>query len=119
MKRLAAALSLAVLASSALAVEIGKPFEQLDLDRALPNLPERAPSRVADPAAGSAPYGQPAVDGEPNIPERRAMFAAASGNTRSDREIATEVSEATETAGKSGWATGPWANDWNFIAPAP
>ena len=38
MKRLIAAVALSSLALSAGAVEIGKPFEQLDLDRALPNV---------------------------------------------------------------------------------
>ena len=38
MKRLIAAVALSSLAFSAGAVEIGKPFEQLDLDRALPNV---------------------------------------------------------------------------------
>jgi hypothetical protein len=38
MKRLIAAVALSSLAFSASALEVGKPFEQLDLDRALPNV---------------------------------------------------------------------------------
>lgn len=28
------------------------------------------------------------------------------------------ASAGSTRAPSSGWATGPWANDWNFIAPA-
>ena len=38
MKRLIAAVALSSVALSASALEIGKPFEQLDIDRALPNV---------------------------------------------------------------------------------
>lgn len=79
MKRLIAAVSFAVLASPVLA-DAGKPFEQLDIDRALPNIAERV--------------------------ER--SLVASSGVTRSDREIAAESS-----------AESPWANDHNFVSPAP
>jgi hypothetical protein len=111
MKRLIVAASLAVLATSAFAVEIGKPFEQLDLDRALPNIPERAPSQTAYPFNGSAPYDQLAVDRAlPDIVVGdRTQFAATAGETRSDAEIASEEQPAAS----------PWANDHNFIAPAP
>jgi len=57
MKRLIAAVSLAVLAGPALALEIGKPFEQLDIDRALPDIV---------------------------VPGDRTQFAATAGETRSD-----------------------------------
>jgi hypothetical protein len=60
MKRLIVAASLAAAALPALAVEIGKPYEQLDVDRALPNIAERV------------------VQGE------RTRYAAAAGETRSD-----------------------------------
>jgi hypothetical protein len=63
MKRFIATLSFAALATAALA-DNGKPFEQLDLDRALPTIPEKSGqmrSQVAD-----------------------------SGTTRSDVEVATE-----------------------------
>jgi hypothetical protein len=80
MKRLIAAVALTSVALSASALEIGKPFEQLDLDRALPNL---------------------------NLGGKNAQFAATAGSTRSDASASDEVS-----------AESPWANDWNFIAPA-
>ncbi len=44
MKRIIAAVSLAVLAVPAFAVEAGAPFEQNQLDRALPSVQERADS---------------------------------------------------------------------------
>jgi hypothetical protein len=68
MKRLIAAVALSSVALSAAAVEVGKPFEQLDLDRALPSI------------------------------EFSRAEAASTGSTQS-----------TES---------PWANDYNFIAPA-
>ena len=42
MKLLIAAVALSSLAFSASALEIGKPFEQIDLDRALPNVTDHA-----------------------------------------------------------------------------
>jgi hypothetical protein len=44
MKRILVALSLAVLAAPAFAAEISAPYEQAQVDRILPNLPERASS---------------------------------------------------------------------------
>jgi len=105
MKRLIAAVALTSVALSASALEIGKPFEQLDLDRALPNI-EFAPveAYVAD---SRAPYEQLVIDRAlPNLGGKNAQFAAAGGSTRSDASTG-EVS--TES---------PWANDHNFIAPA-
>jgi hypothetical protein len=46
MKRLIAAVALGSVALSASALEVGKPFEQIDLDRALPNI-ERASVEAA------------------------------------------------------------------------
>ena len=108
MKRLIAAVSFAVLAVPALA-ETGKPFEQLDLDRALPeiNFPAVARSNV-DPR--SLPYEQAQVDRVlPTFDTNRVHFAAASGSTVSDAAIASDATESAQS---------PWANDWNFIAPA-
>jgi len=104
MKRFIAAVALSSVALSASALEIGKPFEQLDLDRALPNI-EFAP--VGEYVADShAPYEQLVIDRAlPNLGSKNAQFAAAAGSTRSDASTG-EVS-----------AESPWANDWNFIAP--
>jgi hypothetical protein len=79
MKRLIATISFAALAVPALAVEHGKPFEETELDRQLPqiNVPAPADKRAADRTADSR----------------------------------TRTSRTTEAS--------PWANDWNFIAPAP
>lgn len=119
MKRLIAAVSFAILATPALA-QGGKPYEQLDVDRALPNISVPAASETRYPFNGSAPYEQLAVDRalpNLNVGEERNQFAASSGDTRSDRDIAVEAEE-VESTGTSGLATGPWANDHNFIAPA-
>ena len=78
MKRIIASVSFAALAVPALAVEHGKPFEETELDRQLPqiNVPAPADKRTADRVADSR----------------------------------TRASQTTQS---------PWANDWNFIAPAP
>ena len=102
MKRLIAAVSFAVLAVPALA-QNGKPFEQLDLDRALPQI-EFAPveAYVAGP---NAPYEQLTIDRSlPNLPAKPVQYAEVEGGSRMD--ASTEASES------------PWANDHNFIAPA-
>ena len=83
MKRLIAAAVLAALAVPAFAVEIGAPFEQTELDRALPT-----------------------------FDTNRVQFAAVSGSTVSDASIASEPADAAPAT------QSPWANDWNFIAPA-
>ena len=107
MKRFIAVLSLALASTGALA-QTGKPFEQLDIDRALPNIPEREVSATVYPFGGSAPYEQIAVDRAlPNIVVgERTQFAAVQGDTRSDAEIAVE-----ETTSYS------FANDPHFVAP--
>jgi len=104
MKRFITAVSFAVLAVPALAADL--PYDQNLVDRTLPNVA----LEVSDTQSSrfDASYDQNRVDRAlPNIEERRTSFAAASGNTRSDAEIATEAS--TES---------PWANDYHFIAPA-
>ena len=95
MKRLIAAVALSSLALSASAVEIGKPFEQLDIDRALPNIEFAAVGEyVADE---HAPYEQLVIDRTlPNV----------AGHAES------------ASTGSSQSAQSSWANDYNFIAPA-
>ena len=105
MKRLIAALSFAVLATPTFA-DNGKPFEQLDLDRALPNIPEVTVHPTQYPFGGSAPYEQAEVDRMlPNLPMERSRVAA-SGSIRSDVELSAEAAEES-----------PWAKDYHFIAP--
>ena len=95
MKRLIAAVALSSLAFSASALEIGKPFEQVDLDRALPNI-EFAPVQ-AYVAGKNAPYEQLAIDRTlPNVVDHAGQ--ASVGSTQSSASV--------------------WANDYNFIAPA-
>jgi hypothetical protein len=87
MKQFIAAVSFSLLAVPGVAAEAGKPFEELDLARALPNVPEKA---------ARAP-----------VEER----SAASGQTRSERARASSASSPFT------WATGPWADNHHFIAP--
>jgi hypothetical protein len=104
MKRLITALSLSAVAFSASALEIGKPYEQLDVDRALPNI-EFAPVQEYV-ATSRAPFEQVNIDRAlPNLPSHNVQYAARDTGTRTDAYGHVEVSS-------------PWANDWNFIAPA-
>ena len=108
MKRHIVAIALAALAVPALAAEIGAPYDQLEIDRQLPNI-EFAPvdAHVAD---ARAPYDQLAVDRAlPNLPAKSTQFAEFSGggNTATDASAASEVPQES-----------PWANDYHFIAPA-
>jgi hypothetical protein len=73
MKRIIAAVSFAVLAAPAFAVEISAPYDQNLVDRALPNVQ----NSVVEEATGGSTF--------------------APGST---------------------WATGVWADDHSFIAPA-
>jgi len=79
MKRIATAVLLASLAVPALAIEIRAPYEQLNIDRQLPNVKE------------------PVID------------QSAAAGASAERATGIHFTQ----------ATGPWANDWNFIAPAP
>ena len=105
MKRCLIAIALAALVSPALALEVGPPFEQTELDRKLPDV-QFAPVApyVLD---ARAPYEQLVIDRAlPDLPERARQFAGAAGDTRTD---AGPDSRAP--------AESPWAHDWNFIAP--
>ncbi|HJY78224.1 MAG TPA: hypothetical protein VKE95_16420 [Burkholderiales bacterium] len=100
MKRLILAASIA-LSTSAFA-DNGKPFEQTEADRALPQIEFAA---VAPYHAGSsAPHEDLVIDRMlPNLPAKPTQYAQADGGTRVDA-----ASEATES---------PWAKDPYFIAP--
>jgi hypothetical protein len=110
MKRLVAALGFTAVALSASALEFGTPYEQLDVDRALPEI-NFAPVEpyVAD---SGAPFEQLAIDRAlPDLPGQSTQYAeAAAGGTRTDASIG---------AGAEADGDSPWANDHNFIAPAP
>ncbi|HEY1287630.1 MAG TPA: hypothetical protein VGF58_04840 [Burkholderiales bacterium] len=101
MKRLILAASI-VLSTSAFA-DNGKPFEQTELDRALPQI-EFAPVAPYH-AASNAPHEDLVIDRMlPNLPAKASQYAEVDTGTRVDA-----ASEATES---------PWAKDYNFIAPA-
>src|SRR6185436_1772857 len=115
MKRTLIAVAVALLASTALALEAGPPFEQNELDRTLPNI-QFAPVEpyVAD---ARAPYEQLVIDRAlPTVPDRATQFARAAGDTRTDAGP-VEQAPAQASAG-SLWGRGPWAQDWNFIGPS-
>src|SRR5262245_58399047 len=106
MKRRIIAVALAVAASPALALDIGAPYEQVEVDRQLPNL-EFAP--VAPYKADvHAPYEQLVIDRMlPDLPTRRQQFAGpAGGNTRTDAGADSDAA-----------AESPCANDFHFTAP--
>jgi len=108
MKRLIVALGVSAFAVSAHAFEVTAPFDQLQIDRALPQI-EFAPVEpyVAD---GRAPFEQLALDRAlPNLPSQNVQVAdgSSAGNTRSDASTGSEMA-----------ARSPWANDYHFIAPA-
>jgi hypothetical protein len=105
MKRALILVAVAVLASPALALEVGPPFDQTQLDRTLPDI-QFAPVGPYLPDA-RAPYEQLVIDRAlPNLPERLRQFAGAAGDTRTDAAADGQVP-----------AESPWAHDWNFIAP--
>jgi len=93
MKRFIVAAALAALAVPAFAVETGKPFEQTELDRALPQINVPAPAQRSVDSA-SLPYEQAVVD--------RMLPTLDTGRTDS---------------GVAGGSQSPWANDQTFIAP--
>ena len=118
MKRTLIAVAVALLASPALALEVGSPFEQNELDRKLPDI-QFAPVApyVAD---ARAPYEQLVIDRAlPELPERARQFAGAAGDTRTDAgpDDQAPVQAPAQAPAESLWARGPWAHDWNFIAP--
>ncbi len=123
MKRIATVVLLASMAGSALAAgansdyapgfQPGMPYSQLEVDRALPNVKD--PVVDASASAGGTlfgfkeglPYEQAQVDRElPNVKDPVV--------TRPSVQVAGPATGIRFTE-----ATGPWANDWNFIAPAP
>ena len=100
MKRLIVATSIA-LSTSAFA-DNGKPFEQTELDRALPQIESAA---VAPYHAGAnAPYEDLVIDRMlPNLPAKATQYAEVDTGTRVDA-----AADAAES---------PWAKDYHFIAP--
>jgi hypothetical protein len=109
MKRLIIA---AAFVTTAAYADIGKPFEQLDLDRALPtSLPNNVAAHESIPPE-RLPYEQSQVDrGDNRQPAR----------TQPERVQVVQVGNASYKSGDASDeapARSPWANDHNFIAPA-
>ena len=104
MKRTFAALAISLFSLNATAVEVTAPYQQLNIDRALPNIDFPAvPAYAAD---ARAPFEQLAIDRAlPNLSGQKLQFASA-GSTRSDASTADAAQ-----------AQSPWANDEHFIAP--
>jgi hypothetical protein len=109
MKRTLATLAISLFALNATAVEVTAPYEQLNIDRALPNIDFPAvPAYVAD---ARAPFEQLAIDRAlPNLSGQKVQFAS-TGSTRSD------ASTVDEAAAQSAQNQSPWANDEHFTAP--
>lgn len=63
MKRTIFAIALALAAAPALALEVGPPYEQLVVDRALPQIPEKNP-QYAEAAAAGATRSDASTGGE-------------------------------------------------------
>jgi hypothetical protein len=111
-----AAVALVALAAPAFAAEWGPPYEQTVQDMQLPNVKDPV---VNDSASGGAtflgmhedkPYSQLDVDRAlPNVKDPVVKDQAASQPV---------IVAGPATGVSSPEATGPWANDWNFIAPA-
>lgn len=100
MNRLILAASIAM--STAAFADSGKPFEQTELERALPQIEFAAPAPYV--AGSNAPYEQVMIDRTlPNLPEKATQYAEVDRGSRVDASP-----EATES---------PWARDHNFIAP--
>jgi hypothetical protein len=98
----------------------GLPYSQLDVDRALPNVKDPV---IDQPASAGATEGAPGsvIGFQPGLPYEQELVDRALPSVKDP--VVTQPSvqvagPATDGFGSSE-ATGPWANDWNFIAPAP
>jgi hypothetical protein len=94
--------------------EEGVPYSQLDVDRALPN--------VKDPVTDEAASGGATLFGlKEGLPYEQAQVDRQLPSSVKDPVVVQPRQFAGPAAGGYGSteATGPWANDWNFIAPAP
>jgi hypothetical protein len=104
MKRIIVALSFALLAAPVFAADLGAPYEQTVADMALPNVQDPVVSTTQSTLG--APYEQTVANmalpnvKDPVITGRHTLVAGPA------------------VAGASTEATGVWASDPNFIAPA-
>ena len=117
MKRLITAITLAMLSVPAFAIDRGAPYEQLNVDRALPRIPERTfQPYVPD---SSAPYEQLTIDRAlPNLPLHESRMSSADDKVRFAGSSSTRSDAPADPIGARK-ASSPWENDHNFISPAP
>jgi hypothetical protein len=102
MKRLIVAVALALSAAPTLA-DVGAPFDQNELDRALPALPENV-AAYEPISRDRMPFDQTQLDRALPAPAERVQLAQIGG-------MSYKSVEETESGS-------PWATDHNFIAPA-
>jgi hypothetical protein len=102
MKRLIAAVAFALCAAPAIA-DMGAPFEQNELDRTLPSLPENL-SVYDSIASEHLPFEQTQFD--------RGYLAATP-----ERVVVAQVGSTSYKSGASEGAESVWEKDHNFIAP--
>jgi cytochrome c556 len=105
MKKLLVAVALALSAVPAFAAN-GAPYEQNEIDRMLPMLPERTGTQSATVSRERMPFDQVEIDRAlPQFAEttERVQLAQLGGGS-----YTSQAEESTES---------PWANDHNFIAP--
>jgi hypothetical protein len=104
MKRLI--IATAIMLSTPALAEVGKPFEQVDLDRALPSIPDNVAVYERIPAE-RMPFEQSMLD--------RAILA----EPERERVQLAQLGSTSYKSGEDSEQKNPWANDHNFIAPAP
>jgi hypothetical protein len=108
MKQLVVAVALALAAAPALADDrFGPPYDQSEIDRMLPVLPESAGTASVAVSRDRMPYDQVEIDRAlPTLPDATERVQLAQFGGGSYNSPAEEGSES------------PWANDYHFIAPA-
>jgi hypothetical protein len=126
MKRIIAAALLACMTVTALAQTAsggipgfreGLPYSQWEVDRALPNVKDPV---IDQPASGGATSSGEDFSGfQQGMPYEQAQVDRQLANVKDPVVTRPSVQVAGPATGfASPEATGPWANDWNFIAPA-
>jgi hypothetical protein len=95
----------------------GLPYSQLEVDRTLPNVKDPV---IDQPASAGATEGAPGsvIGFQEGLPYEQELVDRALPNVK-DPVTQPSVQVAGPATGfASSEATGPWANDWNFIAPS-
>jgi hypothetical protein len=117
MKRIIAVALLASLSVPVLAADIGAPYEQTVQDMQLPNVKDPAVSDSASSGSTffgipeSAPFEQTQLDRQ--LPNVKDPVVTPSTQVAGPAQYV----DPRQATGDSPEATGPWANDPNFIAP--